>query len=613
MPTIVFRRFSFVLLALNISMLLFAVSAVMSMSASYDPARSQDAMFAIVACVGLYFLVAYAARERLVSRIFAAVGMLAAIAFAGYFITQFGHQNYPETPGFIQRLGNLTTVGPRLDLFYVHPNAAATFLEVMLPICIALFVASRGCFMRVVWGAFGLAMLYAIFLSFSRGAYVGLAGTFAIALGVGILHQVNRRQGGILVGLFLFMVVGAVIGVVVLGPRLGNLGSTLATATSRLELYRNSLYLAKDYAITGIGLGDTFAMVYSRFGLLIFVPFLSYSHNLPLAVWLGQGILGIVAFIGMVTAFYIYIARVMLSSKPGGLFYGSWLGVTATLLHGLTDARQYTESPWIMPTLFFGMGLAVACGARAMYRVYEEDMRYQRTIPKRSYWLPAFCGAAALVLLIGGLLIFNRKITALWYTNLGALDETRGDTFITPTITPDQSQTYNEQAVNWYKMALDIDPDQSNANRRLGNLLVSLDQYVEAVPYLEKAVQAEPTNPAALKGLGLAYVWVGRTEDAARVFAQLSDTQAMSQELVTWWTFRTSDEQKQPLLGGYALETALLMDKDDPNPNLDVWLLAGDTFREGGDLDRARDWYLRVLARDKTNERALTAMSEIGN
>lgn len=607
----ILRRPSPIILALNGFMILFAVSAVLSLRASYDPARSREPIYAILACVALYFVVSYAARPRPLSRIIASLGMLAAAGFAAYFITQFGHQEYPETPGFIQRLGEMTTFGPRLDLLYIHPNAAATFLEVALPICMALVVSMRG-MLRRFWGLCVLAMLYAILLTFSRGAYVGLAGTLVIALIVSILKQVNRKQAIILGGLFAFIGVVVVIGILVVVPRVPALASTMATAESRLTLYRNSLFLAQDYAITGIGLGDTFAMVYSRFVLMIFVPFLSYSHNLPLAVWLGQGILGIVSFIGIVVLFYAYIIRVMIVAKPGGLFYGAWFGVTATLLHGLTDARQYTESPWIMPTLFFGIGLAVACGARSIRRLDKEYINADLSLPPRSYRLPIAIAGACAVLLVGGLLIFNRPIMAAWYANQGALDETRADNFISENMDVAERQTLRESAISWYQRALEINPNQPTANRRLGNLLVNLEQFEDAVPYLETAAAKEPSNPAAIKGLGLAYTWVGRTQEAADIFLQLDDPQAMAQELFTWGQFRTSEDENEPLLGAYAWEAALLMYPADMDPNLDVWLLVGDTFREAGDLTRARDWYNRVLVRDPDNERATIALAQLG-
>lgn len=608
-----FRRFSPVLIALNVGMALFALSAALSLRASYDPALSRQPALAIIASAILYLLLSYAARPRPLSRSIAGAGLLAALAFTGYFITQFGYQNYPETPGFIERLGNLTTFGPNLGWLYIHPNAAATLLEVMLPIMGAALIVSRGWLARAFWAGGALAMLYALLLTFSRGAYVGLAGAVALGIVISFLKRSTRRQAIILSVFFALVGVGVLAAVIVIAPRIPALASTLGTAESRLELYRNSLFLARDYAFTGIGLGDTFAMIYSRFSLLIFVPFLTYTHNLLLAVWLGQGLLGIAAFLLIILMFYLYTARVMIVAQPGALFYGAWMGVTATLLHGLTDARQYTESPWVMPALFFGLALAVASGARALRRIDREYEKHDLPLPKRSYRLPIAAVAAALLLTVGGAAVFNRQLRAIWYTNQGALYETRADAFIAPELDDEQRAALIRLAQEHYQRALEADASDPSASRRLGNLLVGQEQFAEAVPLLETAATIERSNPASLKGLGLAYVWTGRTEEAAQVFALLPDPAAMQSELFTWGQFRSGPEQNQPLLGAYAYETALLMSPDDPDPNLNVWLLAADTFAAGGDLERARAWYARVLERDAANQRAREALARLGS
>jgi O-antigen ligase len=180
-------------------------------------------------------------------------------------------------------------------------------------------------------------------------------------------------------------VVVAVLAVILLlGPeRLPFLRTTFATADSRLTLYRNTLYLASDYAFTGIGLGQTFGMVYSRFSLLIFVPFLTYAHNLPLAVWLGQGILGLLALTGIILAFYRLVDRTMRRAAPDALFHGVWLGVTATLLHGLTDARQYVESPWAMPALFVLLALTEAIARLALLQTSPNGRRGAAIFPPK--------------------------------------------------------------------------------------------------------------------------------------------------------------------------------------------------------------------------------------
>ena len=69
--------------------------------------------------------------------------VLVGAAFALVFMLQFKYQNYPETPDVILRLGNATTLLPNLNLGYLHPNAAATFLEAIIPIGVVFVLAGR--------------------------------------------------------------------------------------------------------------------------------------------------------------------------------------------------------------------------------------------------------------------------------------------------------------------------------------------------------------------------------------------------------------------------------------------------------------------------------------
>jgi tetratricopeptide (TPR) repeat protein len=342
-------------------------------------------------------------------------------------------------------------------------------------------------------------------------------------------------------------------------------------------------------------------MVYSRYGLLIQVLFQGYTHNLPLTIWMGQGLLGLIAFAGLVITFYLFVYRVVRSASPRQVFHGAWLGVTATLIHGLFDARQYVESAWLMPVLFILIGLAVATGRLALEQAALED-RYI----KLSY-IPRFVPITALAALVVIPLILNRQVVAAWNTNIGALEETRGE--LMPDLSAARQTAYYEAAQRYYREALASDHDWPNANRRLGNLNVKMEQFADAVSPLETAATEEPANPAAVKGLGLAYVWVGRTEDAARTLQQLKDPQAMIEELGVWGFFRS--EQQKYLLSAYAYETAQLMAAGTVNIN--GWLLIADTYRRADDRDRARWWYEQVLIAEPENETARNALDDIDN
>jgi O-antigen ligase len=585
--------------AISLFMLLFALSAVLGILPAYDPSLSVEALAIILFSIALYFLLAHTLHSMQALRLAATVGLLIATVFAAYFITQYGYQDYPEKGGLIARLGQLTTILPNLGGFTPFPNAMATFLEVAVSLGIALFVSGSKPSSKAAWAVSTLVIVYAIFLTASRGAWLALGVTAGIAITFTILARLPRQTANKIIGIGVAVALIGLIAIVALGPeRLPFLSSTFSRATDRGRLFLNSLYLAGDYAFTGAGLGDTFAMVYSRYSLLIQVPFLTYAHNLPLSIWLNQGLLGLIAMAGIVISFYGFVYQVNRTAQPSALFHGAWLGVTVTLLHGLTDAPQYSSgNRWVMPMLFVWLGLAVASGRLAL-----RDVQFASARPLFAYRRVALIGAILLVLLA---IVFHRPLIAAWNTNLGAIAETRAE--LAPGLSEAQRLEGFGSANAAYHAALGIEPAHANASRRAGSLAVKLDRFAEAVPLLEAAWARETSNPAAIKGLGLAYVWVGRAADAARMFLQLDDPAAMESELYVWGNFRT--EQNRPLLAAYAYETAQAMLPDAANAT--VRLLIADSYRAAGQIDAARLWYNRVLEAEPDNARALAALAEI--
>lgn len=533
------------LLPLTVWMLLFGVSAGLGVEPAYDPALSQGVLWAVLASVGLFLAFAWLARTAFVIRALASLLLTAGLLFALLYISQYGHQGDPDAPALIRQWGAATTFLPNLGLMYFHPNGAATLLEALLPLAAAAVLGGRRLIFRLLGLVCLVVLAYAIFLTASRGAWVGLAAASLLALLLPLAARLPRAAALALAGLILALLAGGAWWVLTGGPQqVPALASTLATAETRLELYRNSLRLAGDYAFTGIGLGDTFGMVYSRFSLLIFVPYLTYSHNLPLTVWLGQGLLGLAALAGIVIALYGLVYRVLQLGAPEAGFHGAWLGVTVSLAHGLTDARQYTESPWAMPVLFLVFGLAAAWGRLAL-----------RGTPARlRRLLLRYLAAAAVVGLVvtAAVFLWQRPLLARWHTNQGAIAETHAE--LTPNLTDAERDGRRRFALDAYRQALAADPDAAYASRRLGNLLVATGDYAAAVAPLEAAAAAEPDYQAAVKGLGLAYVWVGRIEDAARTLSRLDDVPGMVGELYTWSTYRA--EIGQPQLSQYARQAA---------------------------------------------------------
>ncbi len=601
-------RLSPILLVMNIALVVYGLTALFSVWTAYDSTLSEATVAAVLLSIIVYFALVSRLRRLDTQPFFAMLAGGVGLLFSLFFISQFAHQNYIETPGIINAVGGITTFLPNLDVF-IHQNSAATVIELLLPIVFALLLMTTSRNQRLFW-LFTLAVLiYAFVLTYSRGAYVGLAVALLIGLATFGAKRLTGRQAVMLVigiGVIMVLFIG---GIILIGPRVPFVASLVGVTGSRLEIYRNSLTLAGDYIFSGIGLGDTFAMVYSRYSLMIFVPQITYTHNLFLAVLLGQGIIGLLAFLIVIITFYLFVLRVLLVVQIieiDPLFYGAWIGVTATLVHGLTDARQYVESPFNLPLLFVGIALTIGCGINAIRAEAFEDS----TINRRRNWRTLRLIAVAGVLLLAiGLIILRKPVAAAFYTNLGALDETRADTTIQPNLSHEDHDDYVKFALSEYQQALKIDPDFPNANRRLANLYVDTGAFDEAVPLLEKAYAAEPDYQATIKGLGLAYTWAGHTQEAACVFKKLANVADMDNELYTWQGFR--HEQNQDLLSAYALEAAAILE-DYQQTNLDVWVLIGDRFQAANRLQKAQEWYSRVLQKDANNTTASDKLKALG-
>lgn len=99
------------------------------------------------------------------------------------------------------------------------------------------------------------------------------------------------------------------------------------------------------------------------------------------------------------------------------------------------------------------------------------------------------------------------------------------------TLDPDSHVAYNgiaevyrdlkrdmDEAMNWYRKALKINPTERKACFGMGFCLNAKQQYNDAVGYLKTAIEKEPTYTAAYVELGYAYFKTGKDMDAENCF-----------------------------------------------------------------------------------------------
>lgn len=527
---------------LDLPLALFLISAVLGVWPAYDRSLCWGTLAALAAGCVLYCLVSRSVVPPHRWRAAATVFVLICALLALYFVAQVAHFGQPGKVDAIGRLVELIgRIIPPAVFWAPAANSVATFLEGILFLALALLLTEKRRAWRYAAGAGAGLIALALLLSESRGAWLAVAVTAVVWLA---LHWRPARVVAVAGALLaLALVVYALVrrDVAALGdvPIAGDLFAALFVRPDRLSVYRHSLYLLQDYPLTGIGLGGQFAMQHSMYALLVRHPFLGYSHNLYLEVWLQQGLVGALAWLWLVVSLY---QAVRAHAKAGAdlLYQGAWLGLTATLLHGLVDARQYAD-PWCWFPFFGLLGLTAAIIRR---RASSVPRGRRRVVPR------AVVGAFLIAVVVS-----LRPLPATWHANLGCLLQARSD--LEPALDDGQRSELRLGAADHFRRAIRVAPHDRTAQQRLGLIMLDETRFGQAVEHLEAAWEADPANTTTHKALGLAYVWVG---DLDRAGPLLRNVPGIVEELNVWGWWWGTQGQAQQSLNAYRM--ALLLDSD---------------------------------------------------
>jgi tetratricopeptide (TPR) repeat protein len=87
------------------------------------------------------------------------------------------------------------------------------------------------------------------------------------------------------------------------------------------------------------------------------------------------------------------------------------------------------------------------------------------------------------------------------------------------------------QALKHYTAALQLQPDDAEADFGLAKTLIAMNEQAKALPILERAVQLEPTNAAAHFRLSTLYREMGRTADSQHEVEEYKRYKAMKEKL----------------------------------------------------------------------------------
>jgi O-antigen ligase len=422
----------------------------------------------------------------------------------------------------------------RLPLLRLSDNEAAGALALLVPYGVALVVLGlrvRRIFGLILAAALLILCVAALALTGSRGAWLGVAAGAALALYLSWRFAARRGALGLLADLLVLAVVVVALGAwyaVAFGPTIeAGLGLVASggSAASRTQLWRDTLPLLRDYWFTGSGLGNS-AMIYSTYALLLHVPFLEHAHNLYLQVALEQGIVGMVAVVGMMAATLLRTAAAWgAAGRTQRLMLAAGVAsVVALAVHGLFDAELYVSA--LAPLIFLAIAALYTSASLsgrdarkrgALVAGYRSDLRWVGVVV-------ALLVAVSAALLLPGV----TRTPAMLAANLGAVAQTRAE--LTAYMDPNKNsdEAFMQDAVRRYQSArlapavalfeeaLESDPTNATAHRRLALIDLAQGEQASAKAHLEAAHAAQSMDRLPRQLLGEVAAMEGRPAEAAR-------------------------------------------------------------------------------------------------
>lgn len=503
----------------------YLLTALIGVWAAYDRNAAWQ-RFALIA-LGVAVALAIAWLGQLGGeRVLALIGLgcsFGAAAVAGYFLLTYDWQALQAgKPGFafVYQVGTwIQAHRPNLPVPEdIQSNVAGSALALLTPLGAAAVAWSWQRRRYRPLAALGLLAVLlsfgALLLTMSRGALLGIGGGLVVASYLAWRRESSLGQRwGKLADLLFLCLLALVVVVIVMLSRSSQVDGS---AASRPQLWGWASDLIADYPFTGSGLGSTM-MVHATYLLIIHVGFITHMHNLFLQIGIEQGIPGLAAFLALLLLALANLANAYRRRGNLWLIAGAVVALSALVVHGVFDAVPYFSR--LAPITFFPLGFAL--GLAAPSRTEGSQLAAS---PRMSSATGVVLGVFLVAVVLTAVL-FSRAGQAALLTNLGAVAQTRAELgrYAWPEWGVQDALRRSPEidlspAINRYQAALQIDPRQPSANRRLGQIEMSQGSYAAARQHLEIAYQEAPQRQANRYLLGESYAIDGQLAEAVNLW-----------------------------------------------------------------------------------------------
>jgi tetratricopeptide (TPR) repeat protein len=419
--------------------------------------------------------------------------------------------------GLFRLIPNIMPAGLRL---VIEPDVAGGIAAVSTPFVALMLAQSRARashFAFIAWGVAGFALALTLFVSLSYGAWLATG----LALGLWVGWRLSGRwltsrgwdearawRVRVAVIAAALAIGAAVYAALVFLPPV-KAWPVIGSAAARSSTWLYALPLARDYAFTGLGLGN-FGRAYPIYALLTYYYVTPRTRNVFADVLIEQGMLGLISFVAMLAVAIVSGVRALRHAfAESRLVEASLAAVTVVLINGLGNNPLNGSDSLALGGLFALLPMAfVMAGARLTAR---------NTAPQLQLAKPglAFAGLAA----VG--LMFWQPLLAAWHANLGAVGQTRAELAIhdpirsdTPSLDEARQMADLSPAMAEFDQALALDPANPTARQRLSQIALAHGQTEQALVHAQAAWDAGHRDTITRLVLGDAYVADGRVAEA---------------------------------------------------------------------------------------------------
>lgn len=394
---------------------------------------------------------------------------------------------------------------------YVNRNHYAGLIEMVFPLVVALFLYYRP---QVVYGSFrervadligqartnlhllygfsGLLIAVSVFLSLSRGGIIGLSLSM-VAFGVFLMLREGATRRSVLV-MLLFLAVMLAVGWFGWDPiferfeKIRNPSGEISGL--RLPLWRDSLHGIRDFFLTGTGFGS-FRYVYPHYRTIGGDRIAAHAHNDIIELVFEGGLIGFVVFAGfLISVVSIGLKNLRKRKDPFAiyLFYGALSGITAILIHSVTDFNLHIGANGLY--FSFILGLLVTCSSTR----FQGGERLSPLLGIRKGLKGHLAIATMFVLLMSVLIV-----------KLGAISGGYHFTVFSK-LYKDGKSTDVKRLKNEIRKALISDPFEPKYYFGFAQTMLLVGDLKNATQFLKRAISLYPLNGEYIQMLGRIYL-----------------------------------------------------------------------------------------------------------